>query len=324
MIPEVERAGAPKNPAEAARSDQGNYWLRPLVCTAIGLVLNALLAVFKTLVGMLAGSTALVADGLHSFADVASDIGLIFALKAASRPPDAEHPYGHHSFETLGAIVVALLMLLTAGLIGKGAVLRLIGQEFLHPTWPALLATLFSVLLKEALARYTLLAGRIHNSPALQANGTMHRSDAISSLAAAAGIGGAMLGWFFLDSVGALVISIFILKMGWDLLRENVSVLMDTMPQADLIDAIKESAGTVPCVQEIRELTVRQRGSYFLADIRIAIHPDHTIEVSHDIAHATEEAIKENVPTVTRVFVHVEPGLRMRSDSCNHIDQNGI
>ena len=195
-----------------------NTWLQPFFCTTIGLLGNALLSAGKIIVGLLAGSAALVADGYHSLADVLSDIGILLALKAASQPPDENHPYGHHSFETLGAVIVALFMLGTALLIGKEAIEAIIAGDFKHPNWVALAASLVSVVVKEIMARYTMVVGKLHNSPALLANGAMHRADAISSLAAAAGIGAAMAGWPIFDSIGALVIALFILRMGWELL----------------------------------------------------------------------------------------------------------
>ena len=303
---------------EAKAPTAGSYWFKPLVCTVVGLVGNALLSGGKILVGLLAGSAALVADGFHSLADVLGDIGILLALKAAQRPPDEDHPYGHHSFETLGAVGVALSMLVTAALIGWEAVSHLITKTYAQPEASALVAALVSVAAKEIMARYTFRAGRLHNSPALLANAAMHRSDVISSLAAAAGIGGAMAGWVFLDNVGALLIALFILKMGWDLLRENVMALMDTMPDSGLVDEIRLTAEEVPCVQEVRDLRMRQRGSYYLADLRIAVHPDHTIASAHDIAHAIEDLVQDRYANVARVFVHVEPGVALDDHTCPH------
>ena len=293
-----------------------SVWFHPFFCTTIGLVGNCLLTAAKIVVGLLAGSAALVADGYHSLADVLSDIGILLALKAASQPPDDNHPYGHHSFETLGAVLVAAFMLLTAVFIGRGALLSFIHHDFKHPELAALIASLFSVVIKEVMARYTIHVGKMHNSPALLANGAMHRSDAISSLAASAGIGGAMAGWNFLDSLGAFTIALFIVKMGWDLLRENVMALMDTMPDSELVEVIKVAVEKVPCIQEVRALHVRQRGSWFLADVRIAVHPDHTIESAHSIAHQAEDIVCEEVARIARVFVHVEPGERMGQAAC--------
>ncbi len=300
-----------------------SYWDRPVVCTTAGLIGNVLLSFGKLAFGLLAGSAALVADGFHSLADVLSDVGILLALKASSRPPDHNHPYGHHSFETLGAVVVAAFMLLTAVGIARSAILNIVHGTYLHPEWPALVATLVSVVIKELMARYTLRVGRLHNSPALLANGAMHRSDAISSLAAAAGISGALLGWPILDNVGAIIISLFILKMGVDLMRENVMALMDTMPDEDLLDEIRAAARGVPCVQELRSLHVRQRGSWYLADIRLAVHPDHTIASAHDIAHATEDRIRAEVEKIAMVFVHVEPGDASEPHDCEGLHAQG-
>ncbi len=301
---------------EEVYTETTSYWWRPVVCTSVGLVGNILLSVGKLVVGLLAGSAALIADGYHSSADVLSDIGILFALKASSQPPDENHPYGHHSFETLGAIIVAGMMLATGVMIAWQAINQFISGDYLHPTWPAMVATLVAVVAKEFMARYTLKVGKVHNSPALLANGAMHRSDAISSLAAAAGIGGAMMGWYFLDSVGALLISLFILKMGWDLLRENVMALMDTMPNAELVDAIRKVCLDVECIQDVPSLHMRQRGSFYLADLRITIHPDHTIETAHTIAHNLEDEVRRSFPKVARVFVHVEPGDGSQPHNC--------
>lgn len=296
------------DPSAVRSSGQDSYFLRPMGCTAVGMAGNILLSGSKIVLGILAGSTALLADGFHSLADVLSDIGILLALKAANRPPDANHPYGHHSFETLGAVSVAGFMLLTAFLIGRGAVLELVHGGHPAPGMAAFWMSLVSVGAKEIMARYTLAVGRRHNSPALLANGAMHRSDAISSTAAAAGIGLARLGWPQLDSIAAIIIALFIARMGWDLLRENIMVLMDTMPAQGLVDEIRVAAAKVPCVQEVLDIKARQRGSRYLADLRIAIHPDHTIRAAHVIAHEVEDAVLAEVENVARVFVHVEPG----------------
>jgi cation diffusion facilitator family transporter len=305
---------------ETRQSVADKFWLRPLVCTTVGLVGNIALTAGKLSIGYLAQSAALIADGFHSFADVASDLGIIVALKASARPPDENHPYGHHSFETLGAIGVAVLMLLTGLMIGKGAVERLWHHDYLAPQTPALVMSLISVMVKEVMARYTITAGKLHHSPALLTNGAMHRSDAISSLAAGGGIAGARLGVPSLDSVAALIIALFILRMGWQLARTNIMTLMDTMPAPELVEQMREVAATVPCAQHVRDIKIRQRGSYYLLDLRVAIHPEHTIESAHEVAHAVEEALHEAYPTITRVFVHIEPGERRVDADCRHVD----
>ena len=147
----------------------------------------------------------------------------------------------------------------------------------------------------------------------------MHRSDALSSLAAVGGIAGARLGVPSLDSVAALIIALFILRMGWQLARTNIMTLMDTMPAPELVEQMREVAAGVPCAQQVRDIKIRQRGSYYLLDLRVAIHPDHTIESAHDVAHAIEKALHTTSPMVTRVFVHVEPGERRDDSGCVHV-----
>ena len=126
-----------------------------------------------------------------------------------------------------------------------------------------------------------------------------------------------MLGYPILDSIGAIVIALFILRMGWDLMRENIMALMDTMPDPELVDQIRAEVEKVPCIQEVRALHVRQRGSWFLADLRISVHPDHTIESAHNIAHQAEDTVRKGVAKIARVFVHVEPGERVDQPDCS-------
>ncbi len=322
MKTELSPTNPPVNePPEGAETSVPRL-MQPMFCTWLGLAGNIALSAGKIIVGMMAASAALVADGYHSLADVLGDIGILLSLKAASQPPDENHPYGHHSFETLGAIIVAVFMLATGVGIMFKAVVAIINGQLMHPEMAALWASLLSVVAKEIMARYTLKVGRLHGSPALLANGAMHRSDAISSLAAAAGIGGAIAGYPILDSIGAVAISLFILRMGWELLRENVMALMDTMPDHELVDEIRQAGQEVECVQEIRDLHVRQRGSWFLADLVIAVHPNHTIKTAHKIAHSMEDSIRTQVPKIARVFVHVEPGKDQGQTHCPTCDSS--
>jgi cation diffusion facilitator family transporter len=280
---------------------------QPDVCTVVGMAANLLLMGGKIVVGFTFRSAALVADGVHSFADVVSDGAVLLALRASRRPPDRDHPYGHESFESLGAIVVALFMLVTGVLIGRDAVLRLVAGENLQPQTPALVAALVSVAVKEVMARYTLLAARLSHSPALLSNGLMHRTDAVTSGAAAVGILGAQLGVTWLDSVGALVISLFVLREGWRMTQQNVLALLDTMPDQQTVQAMREAAWQARGIREVRDLKVRQRGSVFHADLRVAVDPDLSVATAHDLAHHVEDALQEEFPELSRVFVHVEP-----------------
>ncbi len=280
---------------------------RPTECTLVGMIGNVALTAAKIIVGFLFRSAALVADGVHSFADVVSDIAVLIALRASRRPPDDDHPYGHESFETLGAILVALFMIGTGVLIGRDAVMRLLSGEHHAPGVLALAMALVSVGIKEWMARYTLTAARFNHSPALLSNGQMHRTDAVTSAAAAAGIMGALLGIHWLDSMGALVISLFVIHEGWKLTQQNVLALMDTMPDAETVRAMRESALQTVGVRDVLDLRVRQRGSVFHADLRVAVDPTLSVAVAHRLAHEVETSLRAEFRELSRVFVHVEP-----------------
>ncbi len=281
--------------------------LRPLVCTIIGMVGNILLTIGKLIVGVMSHSASLVADGVHSFADLAGDVGVVIALKAGSRPPDRDHPYGHHNYETLGALAASLFLLITGALLGKEAIDNLLEGETSRPGIGALFAAIVSIVVKEAMARYTDIAGRIHNSPALRTNAAHHRSDALSSLAAVVGITGARYGVPFLDNAAALAIAVWIVWMGWGLMKENTDILMETRPDDEFCKRVHQVALSVQGVEAVTFLVVKPRGSIYLADISIAVAPDMSVAKSHELAHAVEDALREDVARIIGATVHVEP-----------------
>ena len=291
----------------SVNAGRGPALLRPMVCTAVGMAGNLLLTVGKLVVGFASHSASLVADGVHSFSDLAGDVGVVIALKAGSRPPDRNHPYGHHNYETLGALGASLLLLGTGIVLGKEAIENLLAGVSTVPGEAALVAAGVSIVTKEAMARYTFLAGRRHNSPALRTNAAHHRSDALSSLAAVVGIAGARLGAPFLDSAAALVIAVWIVWMGWQLLKGNTDILMETRPADDFLDRVNDVALSVPGVRDVTSLVVRPRGSVYLADISIAVQPDMTVAEGHALAHAVEDALRTRVARLIGATVHVEP-----------------
>jgi cation diffusion facilitator family transporter len=281
--------------------------LRPVVCTAVGLVGNVLLTIVKLAIGFLSGSASLIADGFHSFSDLAGDIGVLIALKASTRPPDRNHPYGHHNYETLGGMAAAILLLGTGFLLARDAIVGFINHQQSSPTWIAFYVALGSILVKEVMARYAFIAGKIHNSPALRANAAHHRSDALSSIAAAIGIAGTIAGWYFMDGLAALLISVLILKMGWDLIQENSQILMDTMPSEEFVLKVTGYALAVDGVLAVNSLILRPRGSIYLGDISIAVNPDLTVTEGHEIAHLVEKQLQAHEHSLGGVMVHVEP-----------------
>jgi len=286
---------------------RGPMLLRPLVCTSVGFVGNLLLTAVKLMIGYSSGSAALVADGFHSFSDLAGDVGVFVALKASSVPPDKNHPYGHHNFETLGALAASMLLLVTGVLLGRNAIMSFVSGGHHHPTLLALITAGVSIVIKEAMARYTYAAAEIHNSPALRANAAHHRSDALSSVAAVAGIGGALLGYPWLDSLSAVVIAGLIVAMGLELLRDNAMILMETKPNERFLKRIHEAAGSVSGILSVSSLRVRPRGSVYMVDIAITVSPDLSVRESHDLAHEVEAALTTGLDGIIGAVVHVEP-----------------
>lgn len=293
--------------ADAAVRSRGPLLLRPLVCTAVGMVGNVLLTVAKLAVGFAAGSASLIADGFHSFSDLAGDVGVVIALRASTMPPDRNHPYGHHNFETLGAMGVSMLLLVTGVLLGHDAVMNLVHDEHGRPGTAALVAALVSVLVKEAMARYTYAAADRHNSPALRANAAHHRSDVLSSVAAVIGIGGAMRGLPWLDSAAGLVIAGMIVWMGLQLLRDNAMILMETKPTDQFLERLHAAAFGIAGIRSVSSLRVRPRGSVYMVDIEVTVDPDLSVREGHDLAHAVEDALIGGVDGVIGAVVHVEP-----------------
>jgi len=280
---------------------------QPVACTVAGMAGNVLLTVTKLVVGLAAGSAALVADGFHSLSDLAGDVGVLVALRASAAPPDHRHPYGHHNFETLGAMAASLLLLATGVLMGREAVTRLLAGQAMEPGGAALAVALVSVVLKEAMARYTAWVGRLNRSPALKTNAAHHRSDALSSLAAAVGILGARLGHPAWDGLAALLISAWIVWMGWDLLRENTDILLEARPDEELMRRVDAVVASVPGVTGISRLRVRPRGSIHVVDVDVTVPPRLTVAEGHRLAHTVESRLREEVPGVIGANVHVEP-----------------
>jgi cation diffusion facilitator family transporter len=193
------------------------------VCTIIGLVSNGALTVFKLFAGIIGHSQAMIADAIHSLTDGFATGITYIALKAAKRPEDKEHPYGHENIEVIAASMVAIILLLTGLYLGYSALHMIYHKHYIQPTKIAIYGAVISIILKESLYRYTFFIGNWLKSPALKANAYDHRSDALSSVAALIGIVGAINGWTFLDPLAGIMISIFIIKMAFDILKESHS-----------------------------------------------------------------------------------------------------
>jgi cation diffusion facilitator family transporter len=285
---------------------------RSVRATATGLAINGVLAVIKLVAGVLGHSAALVADAIESFADMASSIIVWRGVAIAAKPPDADHPYGHGRAETLATAAVAVMLLSAALLIAAGAV-----GEITHPHHaPAgftLVVLLAVIVVKETLYRRVDRVGVEVENTAVRADAWHHRSDAITSAAAALGIGVALVGgkgYEAADDWAALFAAVIIAFNGWRLLRPATAELMDKAPADDVVETATATALKVPGVEAVEKCYGRKLGYGYVLDMHIEVDGAMTVTAAHKLAHDVEDAIRAQSQRVNEVTIHVEPHTR--------------
>ena len=273
----------------------------------ISLVSNTFLALIKILIGFFANSKALIADGFHSVSDMASTIIVMISIRFSETPADKNHPYGHEKAEALGTNILAVILILTAVFLGRDAFLTLLSGDIAEPgTW-ALIAAFISIIVKEVLYRYTIKIGEEINSRGLIADAHHHRSDAFSSIAALIGIGGAKLGFRFLDPLAGLVVAFLILKVGYDILKDTSYELMDGRPAKEKLDQIRKQSLSIEGVINVHDLKLRSYGPNYIVDLKIVVPDQLSVVEGHNIACRVENKIIKNNDDVKDVMVHVDP-----------------
>jgi cation diffusion facilitator family transporter len=282
--------------------------------TLVGSAGNLALLVFKFVAGVLGHSAAMVADAVHSLSDFFTDLVVLLFVRVSARPQDESHDYGHGKFETLATLFIGLALVGAAiGIIVNGAVKFagwLDGETLPIPGKLALWAALASILVKEILYRYTVIRGRALDSPAVVANAWHHRSDALSSIGAAIGIGGAILlgeRWAVLDPLASIVVGGMLMKVAWDLLKGSLGELTDQSLSAaeeqEIIDIITAS----PDVTEPHNLRTRRIGNRIAIESHIRMDGSLPLETAHEQASAIERRLKERFGPETLVTLHMEP-----------------
>ena len=277
--------------------------------TWIGLLTNISLSSIKFAAGYFGRSQALIADAIHSLTDTTTDIAVIAGSYYWSRPPDECHPYGHRRLETLVTAFIGL-MLAAAGIgIGWKAISSLHIQHASPPGWVAFYAAIASIIIKEILYRWTAAIGKKIKSPALAANAWHHRTDAISSLPVLIAVGGALLfpSWSFLDRVGAVVVSIFILHAAIKIIWPAVSELVDAGAPEEIQKKIANIACKTKGVWEVHAVRSRYISSSIQIDMHIVVDGKISVREGHTIADTVENSIIAGIPEVLDVVVHVDP-----------------
>lgn len=282
--------------------------------TLIGSIVNAILIALKLTAGILGRSSALIADGVHSLTDFITDLIVLIFVKLSGKPKDKAHSYGHGKFETLATLIIGVFLTLAGlGLLvsgGRKIVSSLNGVLLPEPTWLAFAVATASIVVKEMLYRYTVKIGNIVKSDATIANAWHHRSDAISSLGTMTGIGGAILlgdRWRILDPLAAVLVSVFIVKSGFDIMRPAVNELLEgALPEKQSAE-ISELIESVKGVRGFHNLRTRKIGSAIAVDVHVKMDGKLLLKEAHDIATQIEEKIREKFGKESIVNIHMEP-----------------
>lgn len=271
---------------------------------------NVMLSVVKLLAGIIAHSSAMISDAIHSASDVFSTFVVIIGIKLSSKKADREHPYGHERLECVAAIILAMVLFITGLGIGVDAFKNIVQGKYNDLQTPgmlALVAAIVSIVSKEGMYWYTRFYAKKIDSSALMADAWHHRSDAFSSIGALIGICGARLGFPVMDSVASLVIFVFIVKAAYDIFKDALDKMVDHSCDEETEKQISECVMRNEQVLGIDLLQTRMFGNKIYVDIEIGLPSYYTLEQSHGIAEAVHQEIEHNFPKVKHIMVHVNP-----------------
>jgi cation diffusion facilitator family transporter len=273
--------------------------------TILGAVTNAILVALKAVAGLAGGSSVLVADALHSLSDLATDILVLLGIRVAAKPPDEGHPYGHGRYETLATVVLAGVLLVVAAGIAWDASSRF--GETGRPAAITLWVAALSIAVKETLFHLTLRAGRSCNSSLVIANAWHQRSDALSSVAAFAGILGARMGFPILDPAAAVVVAALIAKMALQLLGDAIREVTDATLERNILHELGAEIRRLPGVVSFHELRARRMGPRLLVDLHVEVEGSTSVSDGHQVAERVRQLVFRKQTGVSEVLVHVDP-----------------
>ena len=287
--------------------------------TIWGAVVNIALTIAKIVAGVVGRSTAMIADGIHSLSDLLSDIVVLVFTHISSKGKDRDHSFGHGKFETLATLIVSIILVVVGAKLMSGGIKSIIsvvnGEVIPKPGYIALAAAVISIAAKEILYQATVKVGKEVNSPVVVANAWHHRSDALSSIGALLGIGGAIIlgdKWTVLDPIASCCISIAIIVIAVKMALPSLSELLETSLPEDIEAEIVRTASEISGVRDIHELKTRRNGISFIIDAHITVDPSISIVEAHDIATNVEEALQLKYGNETQISIHMEPDSELR------------
>lgn len=271
---------------------------------------NTLLCIFKLLCGIFGRSQALISDAIHSASDIFSTIIVIIGFRISHKESDDDHRYGHERYECLAAIILAVILGLTSLYIGYSGISTLISGKYEKvspPTVIALIAAIVSIVVKELMYQYTMHTAKKINSDSLKADAWHHRSDAVSSIGSLIGVGGAMLGFMFMDSLASIVICLIILKAAYDIVKDAMDKLVDKSCDNETVEKLVEIAESTEGVIEVDDIKTRLFGNKIYVDLEICCDGGITLREAHAIADNVHDNIEEYSNNIKHCMVHVNP-----------------
>jgi cation diffusion facilitator family transporter len=282
--------------------------------TIVGSVANAILVGLKLLAGIFGGSTAMIADAVHSLSDFITDIIVLLFVKISSKPKDEGHSYGHGKYETMATALIGFVLLAVGlGICWDGLKKIyhvIIGEEIQAPEMIAFWAAIVSIIIKEALYHYTRRTGKLVKSELIVANAWHHRSDAFSSIGTAIGIGGALLlgnKWVILDPIAAVIVSVFIIKVSLQLMAPSMNDLLEKSLPESIQKEIISIISSIPEIKDPHNLRTRRIGNDFAIEIHVRVNPEMKVKESHAITRVVENLLREKYGPNTHVAIHIEP-----------------
>ncbi len=275
--------------------------------TFLGMAVNVALSVIKIAIGLLAASLALVADGIHSLSDVATDVAVLLGLRIGSKEPDQSHPYGHGRAETFSAGLVALILIVVGGAMVYYAALAIARNEMTIPRLGVLVAAVISIAAKEWLYRATRKVAIQTHSPALYANAWHHRSDALSSVAVVMGFILLKFGFGYGDQVAAIAVGLMIVWVGVKVIGNALRELAEAAVDPDTIEHIKQVINSDSSIRQWHQLRTRTVGREVFLDLHILVDPDLKITDAHEISERLERTLDEQITRPINITVHIEP-----------------
>jgi cation diffusion facilitator family transporter len=283
--------------------------------TLVSLLANIVLSIIKFIIGTMGNSQAVVADALHSFSDTTSDFVILFGVKYWTAPPDESHPYGHQKIESFATIIIGLILLFVAGSIGYNGIVSLLptdqnqhnNQAVLN--WIAVTAPFISIVIKEILFQITYKVGIETNSSSVKANAWHHRTDALSSIPVLIAVIASLINpnLIFLDQIGAIIVSAFIIKVGLGILFTSINDLLDTGISQDEIISFEKTILNIQNVKGVHKLRTRKLANCIYIDLHLEVSGTMSVIEGHNIAEEIKTTLIAKDPKIIDVMVHLEP-----------------